>query len=326
METAIKNVLVTGGAGYIGSACVQELLKLGFNVTVFDNLEYGFKHNVDFSKSKLIVGDLREYRSILDAMQKVKPDAVMHFAAYALVGESCQDPLKYFNNNVTGGINLLMAMEAVGCKRLVFSSTCATYGIPSSNEKITESTPQHPINPYGTSKHVFEQIIKSYAAHKGLDYTIFRYFNACGATATTGEEHVPETHLVPNVLNAIVDGEKRLEVFGDDYSTPDGTCIRDYVHILDLATAHAKALAEDILGEYNLGTGVGTSVKEVISVAEEVTLKKAHSMISPRRPGDPDMLVADPSKAEHMLNWKAQYSVRDAILDAYNFIMKKRRA
>lgn len=317
----IKKVLVTGGAGYIGSVCVRELLEQGYEVVVFDNLEYGHKHNIDFSRCKLIVGDLREYRSILDAMQKEKPDAVMHFAAYALVGESCQDPLKYFNNNVTGGINLLMAMEASDCYRLVFSSTCATYGIPDC-DAISEMTPQNPINPYGTSKHMFEQAIKSYSSFKHLDFTIFRYFNACGAAYGLREEHSPETHLIPNVLNAISPHGKCLEVFGSDYNTPDGTCIRDYIHVLDLAKAHVEALNKDVYGEFNLGTGVGTSVKEVIDLANEVTKSRIPYNISPRRPGDPDKLVANPSKAEAALSWKASKTTKDAIQDAYNFKAK----
>ncbi len=315
----IKKVLVTGGAGYIGSVCVRELLEQGYEVVVFDNLEYGHKHNIDFSRCKLIVGDLREYRSILDAIQKTKPNAVMHFAAYALVGESCKDPLKYFNNNVTGGINLLMAMEAVGCQRLVFSSTCATYGIPDT-DAITEDTPQHPINPYGASKHVFEQIIKSYSMHKSLEYTIFRYFNACGAAYGLSEDHAPETHLIPNVLKSISSNGKHLEVFGDDYSTPDGTCIRDYIHVLDLAKAHVEALNGDVLGEFNLGTGQGTSVKEIIDIASKVTNSRIPYNISARRPGDPDKLVADPAKAEMMLSWRAENTTEDAIQDAYNAI------
>ena len=324
-----KTVLVTGGAGYIGSVCVQELIKKNYNVVVFDNLEYGHKHNLDFNKCKLIVGDLREYRSILRAMEETKPDAVMHFAAYALVGESCKDPLKYFNNNVTGGINLLMAMEAVGCKRLIFSSTCATYGIPdfskSKSKTITEDTPQHPINPYGASKHIFEQVIKSYAMHKSLKYTIFRYFNACGAAGGLGEEHFPETHLIPNALNSALDAQKRLEVFGDDYSTPDGTCIRDYIHVSDLAEAHVKALVDGIYGEFNLGTGKGISVKEIVSLVEQVTKKKSKHKICNRRPGDPDLLVADPSKAQNALKWKAKKTAKDAVEDAYSFMTKKER-
>lgn len=320
-----KNVLVTGGAGYIGSVCVQELLNQGYNVTVFDNLEYGYKHNVDTSKCKLIVGDLREYRSILDAMVKTKPDAVMHFAAYALVGESCQDPLKYFNNNVTGGINLLLAMEAIGCKRLVFSSTCATYGIPYASTPITESTFQQPINPYGSSKHIFEQIIKSYSSFKDFKYTIFRYFNACGAVNGLGEEHVPETHLIPNALNAALFEGKHLEVFGSDYNTPDGTCIRDYIHISDLANAHVKALDDDINGEFNLGTGKGTSIKEIIELVKKTTGKEVKYSIVQRRSGDPDKLVADSLKANIFLEWKAQKSVKDAVKDAYDFIKSKEK-
>ena len=320
-----QNILVTGGAGYIGSACVQELIKQGYTVTIFDNLEYGHKHNVDFNNSNLIVGDLRDYRSILSALETVKPDAVIHFAAYALVAESCSDPLKYFNNNVTGGINLLMAMEHVGCHRIIFSSTCATYGIPTGNELISEDTPQHPINPYGTSKHIFEQIIKSYANHKNLEYTIFRYFNACGATASTGEEHTPETHLIPNVLNNVLYNKSPLKVFGDDYDTPDGTCIRDYIHISDLAIAHVKALSNNIMGEYNLGTGIGTSIKEIISLVEDISHKHVIYEINDRRPGDPDKLVANPLKAKTIIDWTPRKNIKDAIQDAYNFNVNQRK-
>lgn len=316
-------IFVTGGAGYIGSTCVSVLKERGYkNVVIFDNLEYGHRHNVP-DDYKLIVGDLRDYSSIFNAIDSVKPDAVIHFAAYALVGESCNDPLKYFYNNVTGGINLLRAMEHAGCTRLIFSSTCATYGIPD-ELPITEETPQHPINPYGQSKWLFENILKSVSQHKTLDFTVFRYFNACGAYGGLGEEHDPETHLIPNVLLTAIGKRECLEVFGDDYDTPDGTCIRDYIHVYDLALAHIYALEQNKYGFFNLGTGTGSSNLEILNACEKETGLSINKKISSRRPGDPPILVADAKKANKELGWTPNFSsISTIIKDAWQFMRRK---
>ena len=209
---------------------------------------------------------MRNYADILTTMQEFKPDAVVHFAAYALVGESMENPLKYYNNNITSGINLLMAMEATNCKRIVFSSSCATYGIPA-KVLISELDKQNPVNPYGHSKYLFEQILKSVASIKHINYTIFRYFNAAGACGNLGEEHVPETHLIPNVVDAIMNN-KEVCIYGNDYDTADGSCIRDYVHVIDLASAHIAALKNSVYGEFNLGTGNGMSNFNIVSEIE----------------------------------------------------------
>lgn len=310
----MKKVFVTGGTGYIGSEFVHQLNDIeNYEIVVFDNLEYGFKDNLP-TNIKLIVGDLRDYRSILDAITSEKPDAVVHFAAYALVGESMQNPLKYFNNNITGGINLLMAMEKVECRRLIFSSTCATFGIPDV-ELIDESTEQNPINPYGQSKYLFEQILKTLKKLGKIDYTIFRYFNAAGSDAEHQlfERHKPETHMIPNAIKALKTNTE-FQLFGNDYQTPDGTCVRDYIHIKDLAAAHILALINNVVGEFNLGTGNGTSNLSIINEIEKQTNQKIHVNIAPRRPGDPDKLIANPQKANSILNWNPTYSDLQTII------------
>jgi len=305
-------ILVTGGAGYIGSICVEQLISAGHTVTVFDNLTEGHRSAVD-PRAMLITGDLQQRSDIEDALEKVRPDAVMHFAANALVGESMTNPSKYFRNNVHGGINLLDAMIAAGCKRLVFSSTCATFGVPE-RMPIDETLPQKPINPYGESKLIFEQILRWYSEIHGLTYVALRYFNAAGASETFGEDHRIETHLIPNVLKVALGQKPHVEIYGTDYPTPDGTCIRDYIHILDLAQAHMLALTAPQSAKYNLGTGGGTSVREIIATCEKVTGQKIAVLEKPRRPGDPPRLIAGSEKVRAELGWKPQFQDVEKII------------
>jgi UDP-glucose 4-epimerase len=308
------NILVTGGAGYIGSICVEQLLAAGHQVTVFDNLTEGHRLAVD-SAAELITGDLQQREDIEEAMRKVHPDAVMHFAANALVGESMENPSKYFRNNVGAGLNLLDAMVACGVKKLVFSSTCATFG-PPERLPIDETLPQRPINPYGESKLIFEQILRWYGEIHGLKYVALRYFNAAGATEKYGEDHRIETHLIPNVLKVALGQKSHVEIFGTDYETPDGTCIRDYIHIIDLAQAHMLALHTTECGKYNLGTGGGTSVREIIASCERVTGKKIIVIERDRRPGDPARLIAGSDKIQRELGWKPVFQEIDTIIES----------
>lgn len=298
-------IFVTGGAGYIGSVAVKHLLEDGHAVAVFDSLELGHREAVD-PRAKLWRGDLRNYSDILNAMEAASPDAVMHFAAYALVGESSADPGKYFRNNDCGGVNLAEAMHVCGVKRIVFSSTCATYGQPD-QMPITEETPQRPTNPYGQSKFIYEQMLGWYAKIHGFRPVFLRYFNACGAEGDLGEDHAIETHIIPNVLKVPLGQRDHVDIFGDDYQTPDGTCVRDYIHVSDLARAHVLAITSEYSGALNLGTGKGFSVQEIVEAAREVTGHPIPAVIGPRRAGDPDFLVSDPSKAEREIGWKAEY-------------------
>ena len=303
----MKNILVTGGAGYIGSICVEELLEAGFKVTVFDSLVEGHRSAID-PRATFVQGDLGDRDLIFKTLAKVKPDAVMHFAAFALVGESMTDPSKYFINNLANGINLIDAMVAAGCKKLVFSSTCATYGIPE-KVPIDERTPQKPINPYGQSKLMFEQVLKWYDQIHGLVHVNLRYFNAAGASASGkfGEDHRIETHLIPNVLKVALGQREQVDIYGDKNATPDGTCIRDYIHIIDLAAAHILALNRETSSYYNLGTGEGYSVQQVIDVARKVTGHPIPAVIKAARPGDPARLVAASHKAHKELGWKPKF-------------------
>jgi UDP-glucose 4-epimerase len=317
----MSKIFVTGGAGYIGSICVEELLNAGHSVGVFDNLTEGHRKAVD-SRARFFEGDLGDPRVIKLALEEFKPDAVMHFAANALVGESMTKPEKYFQNNVCSGLNLLNAMNEAGVKRLVFSSTCATFGIPE-RVPLDESLPQNPINPYGESKLLFEKILRWYGEIHGLTFVALRYFNAAGATEQFGEDHRIETHLIPNVLKVALGQKQAAEIYGTDYPTPDGTCIRDYIHILDLAQAHILALEAPKSAFYNLGTGGGTSVKEIIDTCRAVTGHEIPVIERPRRAGDPPRLVAASEKIQAELGWKPRYQdIRRIIESAWAWHVK----
>ncbi len=307
-------IFVVGGAGYIGSICVELLLDEGHEVIVFDNLTEGHRLAVD-ERAAFIGGDLARREEISRALQETKPDAVMHFAANALVGESMENPSKYFRNNVGAGINLLDAMLEAGVKRFVFSSTCATFG-PPERVPIDETLPQRPINPYGESKLMFEKVLRWYDEIHGLKFVALRYFNAAGATAKFGEDHRCETHLIPNVLKVALGQKPQVEIYGTDYETPDGTCIRDYIHILDLSRAHILALGAKESAFYNLGTGGGASVREVIDVCRDVTGKEIPVVEKPRRPGDPPRLIAASEKIKRELGWKPQFEDIRAIIES----------
>jgi UDP-glucose 4-epimerase len=306
------NVFVTGGAGYIGSVCVEELLNAGHDVTVYDNLTEGHRSAVD-TRAVFIHARLGDKENINEAVRDAKPEAIIHFAASALVGESMTDPAKYFRNNVCNGLKLLEAARAAGVKKFVFSSTCATYGPP---EKIpmTEDLPQRPINPYGESKLMFEKMLHWYREIFGLDFVAFRYFNAAGASEQFGEHHRIETHLIPNVLKVALGQATHCDIYGTDYPTPDGTCIRDYIHIIDLAQAHIKALEGGKQGFYNLGNGGGYSVRQVIETCEKVTGTKIKTIEKQRRAGDPPRLIAAADKAMKELGWKPQYPKLEQIV------------
>jgi len=306
------NVFVTGGAGYIGSICVEQLLNAGHQVTVFDNLTEGHRGAVD-KRALFIQGDLSQKDLVLNSLHESKAGAIIHFAANALVGESMTNPGKYFRNNVASGLNLLDG--AVECKigKFVFSSTCATYG-PPDRMPMTEDLPQRPINPYGESKLMFEKMLIWYQQIHRLEFVAFRYFNAAGASEKFGEHHRIETHLIPNVLKVPLGQADHCEIFGTDYPTPDGTCIRDYIHIIDLADAHILALAPGKQGFYNLGNGDGYSVREVIATCEKVAGKKIPVIEKPRRPGDPPRLVASAEKAKSELGWKPRYPKLEQIV------------
>ena len=310
----MKKILVAGGAGYIGSACAEYLLDRDYEVTVLDALFTGHRDAVD-PRAKFIKGDLAERDELIDLCKREKFDAVMHFAAFSLVGESMQNPSKYFRNNLANAINLADAAVESGVKSFVFSSTAATFGIPES-VPITEESSQKPINPYGESKLCFEKVLQWYSEIYGLKYAALRYFNAAGATDIHGEDHRPESHLIPLVLQTIRGKRDKFMLFGDDYDTPDGSCIRDYIHILDLAQAHEKALYAKESGYYNLGTGNGLSVFEIIRAAEEVTGKKLNFEIVPRRPGDPPRLIAGSGRARKMLGWKPEFENVSAIIES----------
>ncbi len=329
-------VLVTGGAGYIGSHVVRSLQQAHYRVIVLDNLVYGHRRIVEeVLKVPLVVGQVGD-RPLLDQLLSGShPDcdsemvaAVLHFAAYAYVGESVADPAKYYRNNLGDSLILLEALKAEGERRggpplpLVFSSTCATYGIPDADQiPITENTPQRPINPYGRSKWMVEQLILDFGVAYGMSSVIFRYFNAAGADSAgdLGENHTPETHLIPLTFDAILSRIPCLQIFGDDYSTADGTCLRDYIHVSDLADAHVLGL-NSLFSEvgqrvFNLGNAIGYSVREVIDAAEYVTGKKVPWIVTNRRQGDPPVLVASAEKAHSQLGWKPRYPELTTILD-----------
>ncbi len=312
-----QTVLVTGGAGYIGSHTCKSLARQGYTPVVYDSLVRG--HSSAVKWGPLIIGDLTDGELLRDVLRKYRPVCVIHFAAFAYVGESTFNPLMYYRNNVGGTISLLRAMAAEGVGRLVFSSTCATYGTPSSNP-IREDMAQVPINPYGQSKLMVEHILRDCARSGGLNAIALRYFNAAGADADAeiGEAHDPETHLIPLLLGAAQGKAPALTVFGSDHPTSDGTCVRDYIHVTDLADAHVRALghAADNAGftAFNLGTGTGVSIKELINAAKGITGREVPFVYGPRREGDPAELVADPSLALEKLGWKARHSDMPNIL------------
>jgi UDP-glucose 4-epimerase len=307
-------ILVVGGAGYIGSVCAELLLDEGHDVVILDNLSEGHRRAVD-SRARFVEGDLQDRQSTSSTLAEIKPDAVMHFAASALVAESMRDPSKYFRNNIGNGVNLLDAMIAHGCRRLIFSSTCAIFG-PPDRLPIDETLPPRPINPYGESKLAFEKILRWYSEIHGLNFVSLRYFNAAGASDKFGEDHRVETHLIPNVLKVALGQTPHVEVFGSDYDTPDGTCIRDYIHIVDLARAHILALNSPKSEFYNLGTGGGASVREVIDCCRKITGRKIDIVEKPRRPGDPPRLIAASEKIKRELGWKPRFESLDAIVQS----------
>jgi UDP-glucose 4-epimerase len=311
-------ILVTGGAGYIGSVCVEDLLNRGHDVTVFDNLTEGHKKAID-RRANFVQGDLADKLALSDLMRTAQPEAVMHFAAHALVGESMQNPYKYFYNNVSCGLNLLHAMVEHGVKRFVFSSTCATYGIPET-VPIDELAPQKPVNPYGESKLIFEKVLRWFDEIHGVTFASLRYFNAAGATEAFGEDHRIETHLIPCVLQVPLGKREHAQIFGTDYPTPDGSCIRDYIHVTDLAQAHALALGVKKSDFFNLGIGGGVSVLEVIDACKKVTGKDIPVVVQPRRAGDPPRLIASAGKAQEVLGWRPQFDqIEDIVSSAWSW-------
>jgi UDP-glucose-4-epimerase GalE len=320
-------VLVIGGAGYIGSHSARALKHAGHEVVIFDNLSTGYE--LLTTGFELIKGDILDSATLARALPHA--DAIMHFAASAYVGESVVNPKKYFHNNVEGGLSLLNAANDAGVNKIIFSSTCAVYGEPS-QVPIEESTSRQPVNPYGVSKMFFEQALEAYDRAYGFRFASLRYFNAAGAdeSGEIGELHDPETHLIPLALRAAAGLGPELHVFGSDYPTPDGTCVRDYIHVNDLASAHVRALEHLAAGNdslaVNVGTGVGASVQEVLSAVEKVTGRPVPHKLVPRRPGDPPILVANPAKANALLNWKATRGLNDVVTTAWNWMERRREA
>ena len=315
------NVFVTGGAGYIGSVCTEELLNAGHQVIVYDDLSEGHRAAVD-PRASFIFAKPEVDGDILAAVKSVRPDAILHFAAIALVGESMTNPKKYFHNNFVNALKLADAAVECSVKKFVFSSTCATYG-PPDKIPMTEDLPQRPISPYGESKLMLEKALMWYQQFYGLEFIAFRYFNAAGASRQFGEHHRIETHLIPNVLLVAQGRKSHVEIYGTDYPTPDGTCIRDYIHIKDLAQAHILGLQPGKSGFFNLGNGDGYSVKEVITACEQITGKKIPVIEKPRRAGDPPKLIAAANKAYTVLGWKPQYpKLEDIVKTAWAWHQK----
>jgi UDP-glucose-4-epimerase GalE len=320
-------ILVTGGAGYIGSHAARHLARQGHYVRIYDNLSTG--HLLPAQDFDIVVADISDRTRLLAAMDGI--DAIMHFAAYAYVGESVQNPRKYFDNNVTAALGLLNAVTDARVPYFIFSSSCAVYG-DQPEIAITENTPRNPINPYGASKLAFEHALEAYSRAYGLRFVSLRYFNAAGAdeSGEIGELHDPETHLIPCVLETAAGLRDSVDIYGNDYPTPDGTCVRDYIHVNDLADAHLQALeylrrsGESIA--LNLGTGKGHSILEVISMVEQVTELPVKRRFCSRRPGDPPMLVADASQAEKILQWRAIRSLRCIIGTAWNWLRNDQQA
>jgi UDP-arabinose 4-epimerase len=318
MAENTKHVLVTGGAGYIGSHAAKGLAKRGFIPVVYDSLVHGHRWAVQWGP--FVEGDIGDKAKLLETIRRYEISAVIHFAAFAYVGESMQRPELYFDNNVAKSLTLLDAVLEAGVRNVVFSSSCATYGTPT-RMPIAEDTPQLPVNPYGETKLIVERALRWYGAAHDISWTALRYFNAAGADpdGELGEVHSPETHLIPLVLDSAL-GLRTVEVYGDDYPTPDGTCVRDYIHVSDLADAHVLALDYLMDGgksiALNLGTGEGQSVKQVIGAVEQVTGRKVAYRVAPRRLGDPAVLVADPSLAGKALGWHPQHSRLESIVSS----------
>ena len=316
-----------GGAGYIGSHAARALRGAGHDVIIFDNLSTGFE--LLAAGFELVKGDVLDASALGRVLRRV--DAIMHFAAHAYVGESVTNPQKYFHNNVEGGLSLLNAARDAGVKKIIFSSTCAVYGVPA-KVPIEENTPREPVNPYGVTKLFFEQALEAYDRAYGFRFAALRYFNAAGAdeSGEIGELHDPETHLIPLALRAAAGLGPELQVFGSDYPTPDGTCIRDYIHVNDLASVHVKALEHLAAGKdsfaVNVGTGKGESVQEVIAAVEKVTGKPVPRKMVPRRAGDPPALVANPAKVQALLGWKATRDLNDIVTTAWNWMEQRREA
>ncbi|NEP56747.1 MAG: UDP-glucose 4-epimerase GalE [Symploca sp. SIO2G7] len=326
MSSVKPTILVTGGAGYIGSHAALVLKRAGYRVVILDNLVYGHQDIVEQAlQVKLVVGDITD-RNLLDHLFKTYDiTAVMHFAAYAYVGESVKNPSKYYSNNVVGTLTLLQAMLAASVKKFIFSSTCATYGLVET-VPIRENESQQPINPYGASKLMVERILSDFDKAYDLKYVCFRYFNAAGAdpNGLLGEDHTPETHLIPLILLTALGKRESISIFGTDYPTPDGTCIRDFIHVTDLATAHVLGL-EYLLKDsnsdvFNLGNSNGFSVKEVIETAQAITGKEIKVVTCDRRPGDPPCLVGSSEKVRRILGWNPQYpSLEDILSHAWQW-------
>ncbi|MEL6825689.1 MAG: UDP-glucose 4-epimerase GalE [Pseudomonadota bacterium] len=322
-----RTVFVTGGAGYVGSHCAKAFARAGWQVVTYDNLSRGHRDLVKWGP--LIEGDILDTDHLRQSLDEVRPDAVAHFAAFAYVAESMSDPGLYYRNNVSGTLSLLDAMQAANVSQLVFSSSCATYGI--SDDLITEETPQNPINPYGETKKICEQMILDYGQAHSLRSVILRYFNAAGADpdGETGERNDPEPHVIPLAIRGAMDGTFTFNILGNDYDTPDGTCVRDYVHVCDLAAAHTKALAYLQDGGaseiFNLGTGRGHSVLELADAVSRTAGKPVPRIFADRRPGDPPRLVARAEKAERILGWTPKQSDLDSILSsAWAWFLKER--
>lgn len=319
------NVLVVGGAGYIGSHAVKMLGEAGHDVWVYDNLSRGHQESVP--PGKLVVGEVADRAKLVETMRDKKIDAVMHFAAFALVNESVNDPSLYYRNNVIAALELLDAMREANVMRIVFSSTTATYGEPAV-VPIPETTRQEPINPYGFTKLVIEKALADYAAAYGLAYAALRYFNAAGAhpSGSIGEDHEPESHLIPLVLQVALGQREKITIYGDDYPTPDGTCVRDYIHVCDLADAHLRALDRLEPGKgicLNLGTGRGTSVREIVEACREVTGHAIPEVMGSRRAGDPPELIADARRAKAELGWEPKYAdVKSIVETAWSWHQK----
>ncbi|MCX8028877.1 MAG: UDP-glucose 4-epimerase GalE [Brevinematales bacterium] len=322
-------VLVAGGAGYIGSHVCKMLLKKGYDVIIYDNLSHGYEFLAKYGK--FIIGDIGDRKQLEIVFKNYKPDVVMHFCAYIEVGESVQNPRKYYENNLCNTLNLIHTMLDNGINKIIFSSTAAVYGMPE-NVPIDEEEPKNPINPYGRTKWMVEQVLKDYSDTHSLKYVAFRYFNAAGADpeGEIGECHEPETHLIPLVLDAAMGIRKSIKIFGTDYPTPDGTCIRDYIHVNDLASAHIKGVEYLMEGNnsnyFNLGNGKGFSVREIINTVKNVTKKDFAVEEVERRPGDPAILIAKSNKAKNILKWEPEFGIEDIISHAWKWHQKIKKS